>query len=55
MLKLTHRFPYTYSKYVLFIILAYTITTPLVAELQPPLENGEWTYLPPVVRGVPAW
>lgn len=42
-------------KYILFVILAFTITTPLVSELQPPLENGVWTYLPPVVRGVPAW
>ena len=42
-------------KYILFIILAYTITTPIVAEFQPPLDENGWAYLPPVVRGVPAW
>lgn len=47
--------PFRDYKFILFAILAYTITTPLVAELQPPLENGVWTYLPPVVGGVPAW
>ena len=41
--------------FVGFIILAVTITTPIVTELMPPLENGEWVILPAVIRGMPSW
>lgn len=42
-------------KYIFFVILAFTITTPIVAELRPSIVDGVFVELPPVVRGVPAW
>ena len=39
----------------MFVILAFTITTPIVAELRPSIMDGVFVELPPVVRGLPAW
>eukprot|EP00985_Skeletonema_marinoi_P019396 scaffold11114_cov158-Skeletonema_marinoi.AAC.4 len=41
--------------YMMFVILAFTITTPIVAELRPSIMDGVFVELPPVVRGLPAW
>ena len=48
--------PITNIWYVVFVLFAISLVTPLLPENEPPLnENGDWLYLPAVVNGLPWW
>mmetsp|Transcript_8849 Transcript_8849/g.22283 ORF Transcript_8849/g.22283 Transcript_8849/m.22283 type:complete len:565 (-) Transcript_8849:2453-4147(-) len=42
--------------YVIYLVFAISVVTPLLPENEPPLnDNGDWLYVPAVVNGLPWW